>query len=399
METSVAALAGALPNGWRGALVSAIPWYCHAVVFGATCILIGIIWDISWHSTIGRDTFWTPAHLAIYLGGTLGGLCCGWLVLKTTFHGSSEERARAVRVWGFRGPLGAWVSIWGAIAMLTSAPFDNWWHDAYGLDVQILSPPHSVLAAGMYAVVAGALLLVLSLQNRSAHSAEERRPSGSGLFVYGGGILLAMASIMVTEYSMPNQQHTSIYYKVSCGMYPLILVALARASTLRWPATTITAIYMGLMMAMIWILPLFPATPQLAPIYNRVTHMVPAAFPHLLIVPAIAIDLLLQWIGRGRGWKRDLLLVFLIALTFVALFIPVQWFFSKYILSPAADNWIFAGNRYWSYGASPGEWRTRFWNLENDPLTLKGTGMAFFLALASSGIALWRGNWLAHVKR
>ena len=122
---------------------SRIPWYCHAVVLGGTSIVLGVLWDISWHSTIGRDTFWTPAHMAIYLGGVLGGVSSGWLVLKTTFRGTSEEHARAVRLWGFRGPLGAWVSIWGAMAMLTSAPFDNWWHNAYGLDVQILSrgPP------------------------------------------------------------------------------------------------------------------------------------------------------------------------------------------------------------------------------------------------------------------
>jgi hypothetical protein len=30
-----------------------------------TSIVFGLYWDISWHMTIGRDTFWTPAHLAI----------------------------------------------------------------------------------------------------------------------------------------------------------------------------------------------------------------------------------------------------------------------------------------------------------------------------------------------
>src|SRR5206468_6518981 len=93
---------------------------------------VGILWDISWHRSIGRDTFWTPAHMAIYLGGVLAGLSCGWVVLKTTFAGTSDERAAAVTFWGFRGPLGAWVCIWGAFAMITSAPFDNWWHNAYG---------------------------------------------------------------------------------------------------------------------------------------------------------------------------------------------------------------------------------------------------------------------------
>ena len=112
--------------------------------------------------TIGRDTFWTPAHMAIYLGGVLAGLSGGWLALKTTFAGTPEERAAAVRFWGFRAPLGAWVAIWGALAMLTSAPFDDWWHNAYGLDVEILSPPHSVLAAGMIAIQLGAMLLALA---------------------------------------------------------------------------------------------------------------------------------------------------------------------------------------------------------------------------------------------
>src|ERR1043166_5040435 len=166
------------------------PWYCRAVLFAAACILVGIVWDISWHSTIGRDTFWTPAHMAIYLGGTVGGLVGGWLALKTTFFGTAAERDGSVTLWGMRAPLGAWVSIWGALAMLTSAPFDNWWHNAYGLDVKILSPPHSVLAAGMYHVVVGGWLLVLRLQNRSEGQAQ---PRGSFFFVAAGGTLLGMA--------------------------------------------------------------------------------------------------------------------------------------------------------------------------------------------------------------
>src|SRR3954468_20047307 len=112
--------------------------YAKAVLLGATSIVIGILWDISWHRTIGRDTFWTPAHMAIYFGGLLGGLTCGWLVLRTTFFSTPEQQAGAVRILGFRGPLGAWITIWGSFAMLTSAPFDNWWHNAYGIDVKIL---------------------------------------------------------------------------------------------------------------------------------------------------------------------------------------------------------------------------------------------------------------------
>src|SRR5665213_1269707 len=149
------------------ATVAAIPWYCYVVAFGVTCVPIGALWDISWHLSIGRDSFWNPAHVMIYLGGAVPGTVCGWLVLKNTFWPDPGERAATVGVWGFRGPLGAWVVIWGAFTMLLSAPFDNWWHNAYGLDVQIISLPHAVLAQGTYATAIGALLLVLSWQNRA----------------------------------------------------------------------------------------------------------------------------------------------------------------------------------------------------------------------------------------
>ena len=147
---------------------STIPWSIYAVLFASTSVVIGVIWDISWHRSIGRDTFWTPAHLAIYLGGVVAGLTCGWLALHDDVRAASTaERATSVRFWGFRGPLGAWVCIWGAFAMLTSAPFDDWWHNAYGLDVKILSPPHMLLAAGIAAIQCGAMLMALAWQNRA----------------------------------------------------------------------------------------------------------------------------------------------------------------------------------------------------------------------------------------
>src|SRR5947208_17063734 len=96
---------------------SNISFCARTVLVGGTLIAIGILWDISWHRTIGRDSFWTPAHMAIYLGGLMGGLTCGWLVIQTTFFGSPEQKAGTVKLWGFRGPFGAWVTIWGSMAM------------------------------------------------------------------------------------------------------------------------------------------------------------------------------------------------------------------------------------------------------------------------------------------
>ena len=73
-----------------------------------------------------------------------------------------------MKIWGFRGPLGAFIAAWGGVAMITSAPFDDWWHSAYGLDVKILSPPHVLLIAGILAVQLGTLILILGMMNRVA---------------------------------------------------------------------------------------------------------------------------------------------------------------------------------------------------------------------------------------
>src|SRR5207302_9083409 len=104
-------------------LAAPVPWYVAATLVAATSAKVGIIWDISWHRSIGRDTFWTPAHAAIYLGGVLAGLACGWLVLRMSFAGTAEQRAATVGFWGFRGPLGAWVGMWGPLGLSPSAPF------------------------------------------------------------------------------------------------------------------------------------------------------------------------------------------------------------------------------------------------------------------------------------
>jgi hypothetical protein len=379
-------LAG-VPPFWAGLLLA----------FAATCITVGIMWDISWHETIGRDTFWTPAHMTVYLGGVLGGCIGGWLAIQYTFLAGPAERAASVQVFGARAPLGAWLAIWGALAMLTSGPFDNWWHNAYGLDVRIISPPHAVLGLGMFGISFGALLLVLTRQNRLQDG------TGGGLFVYVGGIFLALAGVFVMEYTFPNVQHTALFYEVCALAFPIRLVTMARAGRISWPATRTAAVYLIATCLMIWILPLFPAQPRLAPIFNPVTHMVPPPFPLLLIFPALAIDLALRKNGGAKGWRRAAL-AFVLGAVFLAVFVAVQWFFAGFLLSHQADNWFFAGNRVWSYSNRIGDWTTRFWHhLNGRPttglFTFSGLTLSWVFASVTSWLGLLLGGWMRKVQR
>lgn len=231
--------------------------------------------------------------------------------------------------------------------------------------------------------------------------------------------MVTLLSFYVTEFTWPNQQHSAKFYQVISFFYPFLFVAIARASKLRWAATLATLIYMGLMMGLVWVLPFFPAQPKLAPIYNPVDHMVPPPFPMLMVVPALAIDLLMRVIGKAeialveaagisksdrrrwwkRGWARDWLRAIAVGTTFLILALAVQWFFAKFLLSPAADNWFFVGNRYWAYFTQPGEWRRQFFDLDTDPLTIGSLVWAVVVAVVSARFGLWCGNWLLKVKR
>jgi hypothetical protein len=358
---------------------------------GATSIVVGIMWDMSWHRSIGRDTFWTPAHVAIYLGGLLAGAAAAALVAKATL-GKGNERDAAVTVGPLRGPLGAFLMIWGAIATVASAPFDDWWHNAYGLDVRVLSPPHVVLAVGMNIVVAGTLMLMIAARNRAGN---ER--SWSPLAAYASGILVTLMALFIIEFTFPLHQHSAIFYEVTAAAFPFFLVAFARASHRpgSHEATAAALVYMGIVCAMNWILPLFPAEPLLAPIYNPITRMVPFCFPLLLVFPALAID----WVIRRRTKRSDAFLAIVLGTAFVVVLLAVQWPFAIFQMSKASRNWFFTGDRYWSYYFHP----DASWRYELDPkadlLTPATALLAVAIAVVSSGLGLAAGRRLGQVVR
>jgi hypothetical protein len=365
------------------------------VSFAALCVMVGVYWDISWHMSIGRDSFWTPAHLVIQAGGLIAGLSSGYVALKTTFRGTAAERGASVGFWGFRAPFGAWICIWGCLAMLTSAPFDNWWHDAYGLDVQIVSPPHTVLALGIFAIVVGALMLTTALQNR-ATGAEARRLAVLVSLV--GGLFIMNFAVFVTEYSEGMMQHGPLFYKIVCALFPFALCGLSRAGKLEWSATAAAAAFMAVMLALMWIIELFPATPKLGPIYQRVGHMITLSWPLWLIVPAAAID----WLRRRLdGRISTVTLAVVLGAAFTIAFLAVQWPFASFlVLSRSARNAFFNADNYVYWASNAYVARTHRFGLALPAATLMlQLGVAGLYAIIASGLGLAWGRRMTRIRR
>jgi hypothetical protein len=375
-------------------------WVVAVILASAAGIVTGLMWDISWHMSIGRDTFWAAPHMLEYISGVTAGVVSGWVVLRTTFGGTPEQRAASVTFWGFKGPLGAWITIWGTFAMLLSAPFDDWWHNAYGLDVKIVSPPHMVLFWGMLGIVVGAVIIAVAAQNRSAGQPQERRDAW--FYAVAGGVMCFIFGAGTLEYSWPNSQHWPMFYRVWALVFPALLVGYSCAGRLKYPATAAALVFMAIWFLMAQVLRQFDATPRLAPIWNPRTYFWPPYFPTLLVVPAFGIDLVRHRLAARKPWLQSLA----IGATFVLLLFAVQYPFSTFMVKGPSQNWFFNANE-WPYFSRSGPWQRSFWVdgeggvFGSAPAARMALGLlwASLIGALSARLGLLWGGWMARVKR
>jgi hypothetical protein len=373
--------------------------FIAAILLSACGIAIGLLWDISWHMSIGRDTFWAPPHMLEYVSGLVAGLSCGYVVLRTTFAGTPDDRAVTVGFWGFRGPLGAWITIWGTFAMLASAPFDDWWHNAYGLDVKIVSPPHMVLFWGMLGIVVGALALTASAQNRSAGVRDELRDAW--LYAVAGGVVCLIFANGTLEYSWPNSQHAPVFYGVWSAVFPLLLVGYSRAGRLKYPAAAAALVFMLIWFTMGQVFRHVPAEARLAPIWNPRTYLWPPFFPVLLVVPALGIDVVRRRLEGKSPWLASVAL----AATFLLLLLAVQWPMATFMVKGPSHNWLFNSGEL-PYFSRPGPLQDQFWagGTSGRKLPLfdtlgPGLAVALMAGTVSSRLGLAWGSWMSRVRR
>lgn len=378
---------------------SSVPWYIWTGVVAVTSASIGGSWDVSWHRSIGRDSFWTPAHMAIYACGLLAGIVGLWLVLNATFGRSPKAQAlrqASVSVLGLRAPLGVFLAGWGGVAMLTSAPFDNWWHNAYGLDVKIVSPPHVLLILGIRAISFGMLFLILAAMNRSAVAGDSNFLRLRTLFLYLGGLSIGGQMFFLQEFTPETALHRApAYIAMGIGL-PILFATFSQASRFRWAATATAAVYMVFCISEILILPLFPAAPKLGPVFTPVTHFIPAKFPILILLPALALDLLWQRVSSWKPWK----IAVVSGLVFVAVLVAVEWPFANFLMSHASENRFF-GTIYFDYKSHLNSYdrMRQFFEPQYGLQLAKGLLTAAFCAMASAWIGLGFGRWMRGVQR
>jgi hypothetical protein len=192
-------------------------------VYGALAAAAGAIslfatyWDDAWHTDIGRDTALIPPHLALYGGVAITGLVVvGWALVALV-------RTRSISA-ALMQP-GLLLAGLGGAVTLAAAPLDAFWHDRFGRDAVLWSPPHMLVVFASTTMAIGLLAGV--------------RPTKRGLVeAVLSALVLGSGMMTVLEYDTDVPQFSQTFYLPVLLVSGLFTVAVVRGLVPRSFAVT-----------------------------------------------------------------------------------------------------------------------------------------------------------------
>jgi len=132
-------------------------------------------------------------------------------------------------------------------------------------------------------------------------------------------------------------------------------------------------------------------------VFHHVTSFIPPPFPLLVIVPALAMDLVRPRVQDWRGGGRAVVL----GAAFLGTFAVVQWPFGDFLQSPAARNWVFGTHYFPFFVPLTDNWVRYVYTQVEDTGAEFWLRMALALAAAmlSARAGLSLGDWMGRVRR
>ncbi|MGY1619411.1 hypothetical protein ACI797_21940 [Geodermatophilus sp. SYSU D00691] len=175
--------------------------------------LFGMMWDISLHIDVGRDSgpLANPAHYFILFG--LFGVFAGGVLACAMPLG---ERPGPVAVRFLRGwyvPVGGILLTASGFYALLGFPLDDVWHRLFGQDVTLWGPTHLMLIGGAGLSLVGLLLLEQEGHGGASTDDGDRKVGSVGRYLRQasamGGLLLGL-SVFQGEYDFDVPQFRQV---------------------------------------------------------------------------------------------------------------------------------------------------------------------------------------------
>lgn len=192
---------------------------------------LGLAWDRRWHDIVGRDHFWIPPHIMMYTGvGGAGLITLGIVLVDTRRYYQKKagvDDSSTISVLGFfHAPLGFILLGCGMLIDAIAAPFDNYWHELYGIDVTFWSPFHLM---GHLGATIGGIGIIYAFAAQAAHERQVEHPSPRLLGLNGPewAVIILLAAFMEIILPALTAFIPVVLGPVQLLSYPLILVITA----------------------------------------------------------------------------------------------------------------------------------------------------------------------------
>jgi len=205
---------------------------------------LGAQWDIQWHTVVGPDTFFTAPHLMLYIGIASGGITALVVVLRNTLAGPGRAAVtgRTVQVFGtFAAPVGFLIAGLGAAGQLLYGLSDLWWHEVYGFDATLTSPPHIGMSLCSMTTAIGVVVVFAALRRY--------RAGRIGLVVATASLLSGMVILVLAL--LPFLGWTG-FVLVTIGVATVGLMLVAAVLRAPWWAA-LTGLVYSLLLALTWV--------------------------------------------------------------------------------------------------------------------------------------------------
>jgi len=209
---------------------------------------IGGAWDIQWHVAIGRDSLFIPPHLVVmaaFVGGLL--VVLSLITYETTLAASGQDLPHSMRLGGLRAPAAIFGIAFGYIAALLSAGLDELWHEIFGIDATLWSPPHLSIMLATMVVDFSLILGIAASAKRQGHGFTWNSPLLWGLVLTGAyafeAVNFQMGEAFIVGFRHGGVGLYGLFYPILLGAFlPLSMLTCIRLSRRFWVMLLIIAL-------------------------------------------------------------------------------------------------------------------------------------------------------------